>query len=359
IAPVPMVFEDEALPWLGARLARGDEVRVSRLDELPEEAATDRRSLAARGVRSLAAGPLIVGGAIVGALGFSRLRGERAWSDELMSRLQLLADVFANVLARRRADSAVQKSDERRRLAEKEAQRQRDELAHALRGSTLGELTASFAHETNQPLTAILTNAQATRRLLAAEQTKPRDIEDALIDIAEDAARASQTIRRLRTLFRKEHAERVPVEINALIEDVLSLLRHDIQNKNIVVRFTRGQALPTVLGDPIQLRQVVLNLIVNAEEAIAVATAGPREIAIETRQPRDGHVAIAIRASGIGVKESDLERIFEHFVSSKPQGLGMGLAISRSIVEAHNGRIWASRNDDVGITLHVELPVKS
>ena len=358
VASVPMVFEDEALPWLGKRLAQGDPVRISRLDELPEEAATDRRSLSARGIRSLAAVPLLVGGAVVGALGFSRLRGERPWPDELMARLQLLADVFANVQARRRADGAVRESEERRRRAEEEAQRQRDELAHALRVSTLGELTASFAHEINQPLSAIMTNAQAARRLLAIEQAKPRDIEDALIDITGDANRASQTIRRLRALFRKEHAEHAAIDINALIEDVLGLLRNDIQGKNIVVRFTRGQALPTVLGDPVQLRQVVLNLIVNAGEAIALAASGPREIRIDTSQPEVGRVAIAVRDTGVGVKEPEVEQIFERFVSTKPQGLGMGLAISRSIVEAHHGRIWATRNDDLGLTLHVELPVR-
>jgi len=355
-APVPMVFEDEALPWVGKRLAHGDVVQVSRLDELPEEAVADQWSLAARGVCSLAAVPLIVGGAVVGALGFSRLRGERAWPDELIARLQLLADVFANVQARRRADGAVRDSEERRRRAEEEAQRQRDELAHALRVSTLGELTASFAHEINQPLSAIMTNAQAARRLLAIEQAKPRDIEDALIDITGDANRASQTIRRLRALFRKEHAEHAAIDINALIEDVLGLLRNDTQGKNIVVRFTRGQALPTVLGDPVQLRQVVLNLIVNAGEAIALAASGPREIRIDTSQPEVGRVAIAVRDTGVGVKEP--EQIFERFVSTKPQGLGMGLAISRSIVEAHHGRIWATRNDDLGLTLHVELPVR-
>ncbi len=354
--PVTIPLDAHGWPWMGRRLSHGDPVRISRLDELPEEAARDRRSLAELGVRSVAAVPLVVNGAVVGALAFSRLRGEREWPDELMARLRLLADVFANVLARHRAESAARESEERQRQAEEEVQRQRDELAHALRVATLGELTVSIAHEINQPLAGIVANADAARRLLAIEPAKPRELEDALIDIADDAKRASQTIHRLRALFRKEQAARAAVDINALVDDVLALLRGDIQGKSIAVRFTRGEALPPVSGDPVQLRQVVLNLVVNATEAIALAADGTREIRIDTKQTVAGRIALAIRDSGVGVEPSELESLFEPFVSTKPQGLGMGLAISRSIVEAHDGRIWATRNDARGLTLHVELP---
>jgi C4-dicarboxylate-specific signal transduction histidine kinase len=336
-------------------LARGDTVSIARLDAVPEEG-SDRRTLAERGIRSLAAVPLVVNGAVVGALGFTRIRGERAWSAELMARLQLLADVFANALARQRAERAVQESEARRRHAEEEAQRQREELAHALRVATLGELTASIAHEINQPLTAIVTNADAVRRLLALEQGNTLEVGDALTDIADDAKRAAQTIHRLRALLRKEGGERVKVDIPALIDDVLRLLQSDLQGKDIAVAFTPGPSLPPVLGDPIQLRQVVLNLVVNAAEAIALDVDGPRAIQIEAGRPAAGRIVVAIRDSGIGVKEAELERIFDTFVTSKPQGLGMGLAISRSIVEAHDGRIWATRNEGRGLTLHVELP---
>lgn len=201
-----------------------------------------------------------------------------------------------------------------------------------------------------------MTNARATLRLLATDRAKPAEVEEVLTDIAGDTERASHTIHRLRTLFRKQHAERVAVDIDALIEDVLGLVRSDLVAKNIVVHFARGAVLPPVLGDPVQLRQVVLNLIVNAGESIAVADHGPREIRISTGQPDIGRVAVAIRDSGVGVAPSELERIFEHFVTSKPQGLGMGLAISRSIVEAHGGKIWTTRNEDHGLTLHVTLP---
>jgi len=169
--------------------------------------------------------------------------------------------------------------------------------------------------------------------------------------------RAGETVRRLQALFRKQPAGRAPLDVNALIDDVLHLLATDIRRRNIAVHFARGERLPAVLGDGVQLRQVLINLLVNAAEAIAAAGEGPREIRIETRRRDAGHVAVAIRDSGLGAKESDLERMFEHFVTTKPHGLGMGLAISRSIVEAHGGRIWADRNEERGITLHIHLPV--
>ncbi len=357
VAPLPIpVAAAEDFPWLNSRIASGEVVRISRLDDLPDAAAADRQSLAERGVRALAALPLRADGAVIGVLAFSRLRGERAWPDELIARLQLLADVFANVLARRRADEAVRKSEERRRQAEEEALRQRDELAHALRVSTLGELTASIAHEISQPLSAILTNARATLRRLVTDEPKRAEIEEVLGDIASDSERASQTIHRLRTLFRKAHSERVAVDIDAIIEDVLGLVRSDMVGKRIMLHYARGSSLPPVLGDPVQLRQVFLNLIVNAAEAIGSTEDGPREIRISTSQPDVGQIAVAIQDSGIGVEASELERIFEHFVTSKPQGLGMGLAISRSIVEAHGGKIWATRNEGRGVTLHVAFP---
>ena len=131
------------------------------------------------------------------------------------------------------------------------------------------------------------------------------------------------------------------MDTNALIDDIVGLLRNDMERRRIAVRIARGQALPPVLGDPVQLQQVVLNLVVNACEAIDATEVGPRAILIETTS-NDGYLSIAVRDTGIGVKESELERIFQHFVSNKPHGLGMGLAISRSIVEAHGGRIWAT-----------------
>jgi two-component system, LuxR family, sensor kinase FixL len=148
------------------------------------------------------------------------------------------------------------------------------------------------------------------------------------------------------------------VDANALIHDAVRLLRRDMEDRRILIRLALAEALPSVLGDPIQLQQVVLNLLMNARDAMTGAESVPHEIQIETSWPASKCLAITVRDNGIGVKnEIELERMFEHFVSSKPQGLGLGLAISRSIVEAHGGQIWATRNDEAGLTVHVELAV--
>ena len=244
----------------------------------------------------------------------------------------------------------------RRRNAEEEARRQREDLAHAQRVTTLGELSTSLAHEINQPLAAILTNAQAAIRLLERQGVARTDVSEALTDVADDARRASAIIQRLRALSRKEHAPQEGIELNDLIDDVVSLLRHDFVRRQITVLRVFDPVVPTIAGDPVQLQQVILNLLVNASEAIAQTDGGRREVAIATTHRSPGLVEIAVRDTGIGVKESEMAKMFERFVSTKPGGLGMGLAISQSIVEAHGGRIRAIANPDRGLTFHVELP---
>jgi signal transduction histidine kinase len=182
----------------------------------------------------------------------------------------------------------------RRRRAEAEARRQREELAHVLRVTTLSELTTSLAHEISQPLGAILANAQAARRLLG-HGPGSKDVGEALTDIAADAQRASRIIRRLRTLFRKERAEPVAVDVNALIADVVALLHADILTRRIDMRCVLEEATPPVLGDPVLFEQVVLNVVVNAEEAIGATEDGPRAITIQTRQPQPGRLVIEVR----------------------------------------------------------------
>ena len=275
-------------------------------------------------------------------LAFATLWAERDWPGELIQRLRLLGEILANALARRQAED--------------EARRKREELAHVLRVTTLAELAASLAHEVNQPLAAIMANAQAARRLLDAAPSGDGELREALVDIADDARHASQVISRLRALCRREPAERELVDVNELIADVWGLVRADVQRRRIAVRISPGTRLPPVFGDRVQLRQVILNALVNACDAIEARGGGPRSIAIEAREDAPGQIEIALSDTGIGVKEGDLERIFEPFTSSKPDGLGMGLSISRSIVEAHGGSVSARANPEGGLTLCVTLP---
>jgi len=243
----------------------------------------------------------------------------------------------------------------RRRRAEAEAQRQRDELAHALRASTLGALAGSLAHEINQPLAAIAANAQAARLVLTGGTADQGELRETLADIAADAKRAAQVIRRLRALFRKEPSEYKPADVNALIMEVMMLLRSELEAKGIGVHLALAKDLPRVLGDAIQLQQVVLNVLLNAAEAVADRSTGRALLSVETAEHHPGTVEISVRDSGPGVKDVDLERIFEPFVTTKITGLGMGLSISRSIVQAHGGRMWATRTDPHGLTVHIEL----
>jgi len=243
----------------------------------------------------------------------------------------------------------------RSRRAEDQARARRDELAHAQRVATMGELSASLAHEITQPLTAIAANAQAARRMLATSADGD-ELKEALVDIAGDAERAGWIVQRVRAMVRKQPGERQPVDINATVTGVTAILRRDIVQADISLQLRLAEDLPRVLGDAVQLQQVVLNLLVNACQAMADVVDGPRVLRIETAEPRPGSIEISVADTGAGLAAPELERMFEPFVSTKAEGLGMGLSINRSIVEAHGGRIVAARNPERGLTLRVTLP---
>ena len=197
------------------------------------------------------------------------------------------------------------------------------------------------------------------QQLLGHGPAETQEAGEALDDIVSEVRRAGQIIERVRVLFRKQHLEPVAVDINALIEDVVRLLHNTLLSRRIDMRLALGQAMSPVLGDSVQLEQVVLNVVMNACDAIAAAEDGPRLITILTSQPEPARLSIEVVDTGVGVEEADLERIFEHFVTTKAQGLGMGLAISSSIIKAHGGRMWATRNPHRGLTMHIELPSAS
>ena len=244
----------------------------------------------------------------------------------------------------------------RQRRAESEALLERDNLAHVLRVTTLGELTSSLAHELSQPLASILLNAEAAMRAIGSDRpADAKEVREVITDIKASADHASHVITRLRALFRKESAEHVAVDVKPLIEDVVRLLHAAMLIERIDIRLAFGEGVPPVFGDPVQFEQVLLNVVRNACDAIGAGGDGPRVITIATRQDRPGYVAVEVADTGVGVKDGELERIFDHFVSTKPRGLGMGLAISRSIINAHGGRIRATANPDRGITIHIEL----
>jgi C4-dicarboxylate-specific signal transduction histidine kinase len=245
----------------------------------------------------------------------------------------------------------------RRRHAEAEARREHEQLTHALRVRTVGELTASLAHEISQPLAAILSNAQAARLILEKEERFNDDVHGAVTDIASDAKRAAHVIHQLRALFRNEWSEqRMRIDVNGVVADATSLLRTELETKGVRLQLALGTPLPAVFGDAVQLQQVLLNVIANAVEAMVSGATTDPVVSVTTRRTGQGTVELTISDHGPGVPDDQRDRIFEPFITTKHTGLGMGLSISRSIVQAHGGRIWVTANGACGLRVHIELP---
>ena len=331
-------------PWMTSRLREGDVVSFSRLAELPDDAAVDRRSYLAHRIKPQVAVPLQVGGAVVGGLVFGAVGAERAESAELIRQLQLIGEVFANALSRKQG--------------ELEAQRLRQDLAHIGRVSAMGELTASLAHELSQPLTAILNNAEAVQCLLAGDAVNLELVREALEDIVADDKRAGDVIRRLRVLLKKGDLEFAWLDANEVVSEVAWLVRSDAVGRNVGMRLELAPDLPNVRGDRVQLQQVVLNLVLNGFDAMREPGSGDRTLVIRTARDSAAAVGVSIEDSGSGFDETDADRMFQPLYTTKTEGLGMGLAIARTIVGAHGGRLEGANNAEHGATFHFTLPVR-
>jgi C4-dicarboxylate-specific signal transduction histidine kinase len=247
-----------------------------------------------------------------------------------------------------------------------ELAQQRSELTHLSRVTTMGELSSSLAHELNQPLAIILTNAQAAQRLLVQQPPDVAEAREILADIVSEDQRAGEVIRRLRTFLKPGQTRLVPLSMNDLVEDVFRIARSDLIGRSITVHTALPRNLPPVLGDRIQLQQVLLNLILNAGDAMASNPPARRQLTLATAH-RNDLVRISVSDTGCGLPP-DAERIFEPFYTTKQHGLGLGLANCRSIITVHPGRFWAepgvlagsgstTGTPGGGATFHVELPV--
>lgn len=243
-----------------------------------------------------------------------------------------------------------------RRRAEAEARRRNAELAHAARLSTIGELTSGIAHEVNQPLTAMVNFAEACLRMLRSGNADTHKLEDALGQITVQGQRAGHIIRHMRRLARKGESERVTVNVSHLVQDVLGLVSNELRASGIALHLVLDESLPAVKCDRIQVEQVVLNLVRNAMDVLEEGPAEGRELTIRTRADGHENIEILVEDTGEGFAVGDDERIFETFFTTKPDGLGMGLSISRSIIEDHGGRLWASPRPGGGAIFHVNLP---
>jgi len=245
---------------------------------------------------------------------------------------------------------------ERKRI-EVDFQRNREELAHVTRVATVGELTTVVAHELNQPLGAILSNAEAAEMFLMAEPPALDEVREILADIRKDDQRASEVIRRMRNLLRKQELAPKLIEINDAVEEVLILLSIDASHRKVALKFEGRADLPSAWCDPVHLQQVVLNLVLNGMEAMAGMPEERRRVIVRTGRGDNGSVKIAVADSGAGIPDDRLPKLFEPFFTTKKDGMGMGLSIARTIVEAHFGKIWAENNSAGGATFYFTVPI--
>jgi NO-binding membrane sensor protein with MHYT domain/nitrogen-specific signal transduction histidine kinase len=244
-----------------------------------------------------------------------------------------------------------------RKRAEEALRNAQAELAHVTRVTTLGEMTASIAHEINQPLAAVVTNGSACLHWLMGESPNLEEAREASRRVIRDGNRAGEVIARLRALMQKTETQKEQLDINEAIQEIVLLTQNETARKGVRLRLELAANLPPVVGDRVQLQQVALNLVMNGVEAMAALNDRPRELLIQSHPHESDQVLIAVQDCGVGIAPEDIEKIFNAFYSTKSQGMGMGLAISRSIIEAHGGRLWATANTPSGAIFQFTLPI--
>lgn len=244
-----------------------------------------------------------------------------------------------------------------RKQSELEIEQQRNELAHLSRVTMLGELSGSLAHELNQPLTAILSNAQAAQRFLASDPTDLGEVREILADIVSEDKRAGEVIRGLRLLLKKGEVQPQPLDVNEVVQEVLKLVRANLVNRSVTPHVILAANLPILQGDRVELQQVLLNLVMNACDAVAGVARADRQFQICTEPAGDDSIRVSVADRGVGIAPDKLEQVFAPFYTTKPHGMGLGLSVCRTIIAAHGGKLWAESRSGQGATFHLVLPV--
>jgi signal transduction histidine kinase len=348
IPPSPRVVLEAQFPFYARKIHQGEVFRMP--EDLPPEAIREWEFAARTGLKSNLTIPLKVTGSVVGGIGFGSFRSQRDWPDELIQRLRLVGDIFTNALARKRADEALQRATEQAAVL-------RNQLAHATRLELISHLTTSIAHEVNQPLCAIASNAQTAIDLL--DMGDIEEARKARQDIWGDARRASDVIGRVRGMVRKEEPCRAPTRLASVIEELAPLLLRETTARGVALRMELDAKDLMVICDRVQLQQVLLNLLLNAVEAVVETSVGPPEVVIRAWGENADWVRVSFEDTGVGLTREDCERVFAPFFTTKGKGLGMGLSISRSLIAAHGGSLWATPGSIHGTIFHIRLPVAS
>jgi C4-dicarboxylate-specific signal transduction histidine kinase len=254
-------------------------------------------------------------------------------------------------------NEALQAESLERKHAEETLRQAQADLAHVSRVTTMGELTASLAHEVNQPIAAAVTNANTCLRWLAGGNPNLEEARAAAMRIVKDGTRAAEIINRIRLLFKKGTPQRGLIDVNEVIREMIVLLRGEAVRHNILVETELATDLPQVMGDRVQLQQVLMNLMLNGMDAMKDVD-GTRELAIKSQRGETDQVLVSVSDTGVGLPAQQADQIFKAFFTTKSHGTGMGLSISRSIVESHGGRLWAADNSPRGASFHFTLPTK-
>ena len=351
-----------AFPGLTASLARNERVCFESLDNLPPALANDHQALHANGIEAALVISLQLNGAVVG--GLALVSGQRrAWPEPLVARLEFVGALLARVMVRQEGhdheddDAAPEGNGKTTPAPAPESGHPpfQPDLARFARVRTLGGFALSLAHELNQPLSAILSNAQAARRFLASPNPPMDEVRAIIDDIDADDRRAGELIHGMRALLNHHDVEMASIDLNNVVRDVARLVHGDCLLRRITLVLDLEAPLAPVRCDRVQIEQVLLNLIVNGFEAMQDTVAVERRMIIRSRSA-DGDCVISVRDAGCGVPPASFDRLIDQFFSTKSEGLGMGLSIARSIIGSHGGRIWATNNTDLGATFHLALP---
>ncbi|MCC7325448.1 MAG: GAF domain-containing protein [Burkholderiales bacterium] len=338
------------LPWLGGRLSAGCVVRFSDLTQLPVEAHDDLPSLRAAKIRSLLAVPISVHDAVVGAFTIASTVEQCDWPDSAVSGAELLAKVFATLSERQSMQGLKQ-------AAEIEAALWRERLAHLVRVHTVGEMSVALAHEITQPLGAIENYALAARRRAGAKTPDMARIVDLLDKVVGQATRAGDVVSRMRGMARRHDLDPKEIDVERAIGECAEMLKAECEAREIRVEFDVSDHELRVVADEIHLQQVIMNLLRNAMQAMGDTGSGvAKVITIAIGSDASDEVSVQIADRGPGIADNDIERVFESFYSTKSDGLGVGLAICRRLIEAHGGRLWAIHNPGGGAIFRFTLP---
>ncbi len=342
--PFPRNYNPEKLfkkttDWVMA----GNQFTFAQPSDIPAELADVRRSVERYGPKASAVIPMWAGDRVIGAASFGKFSSPRQWPPELIEQLALAVRLLGSAIERKQSEASLQQA--------------RAELRLASRRSMMGELVGSLAHELNQPLGAILSTLGGLARLLSKGNPEPVMALTAVNDAIADTKRAGEIVRRVRSMFKGDDTRKRPIGIGALVAEVVRLIESEAAVREIAVRTEVSPSTQQVIGDRVQLQQCVLNLLMNAFEAITEARSEQREVTIKVKPLENGWVGTSVCDTGAGVAPAISSRLFEPFVTTKSKGMGLGLLVTRSIVENHGGKIWATPNPDRGTTFTFTLPL--